>query len=106
MKQPIHKLKVPDDITELIRNMHPYLKRKIKTSLQMILSDPNSGKALKDELAGLRSFRVSRFRIVYRISSGKQIEIIAIGPRERIYEETYRILSKKIKKTDRESTKV
>jgi len=35
-----------------------------------------------------------RFRIVYRISSEKLIEIIAIGPRERIYEKTFLILKK------------
>ncbi len=92
MKRTIYKLRVPDEIAELIRAMHPDLKKKIRASLQTILSDPYSGKALKDELEGLRSFRVSTFRIVYRISSKKQIEIIAIGPRERIYEETFRLI--------------
>ncbi len=94
MKRTIYKLRVPDEIAELIWAMHPDLKKKIRASLQTILSDPYSGKALKDELEGLRSFRVSTFRIVYRISSKKQIEIIAIGPRERIYEETLRLISK------------
>ncbi|MBI5025952.1 MAG: type II toxin-antitoxin system RelE/ParE family toxin [Nitrospirae bacterium] len=97
MQRPLYKLRVPDDVTSLIRNMHPHLRRKVKTSLQMILSDPNSGKELKDELSGLRSFRVSRFRIIYRISrisSMKEIEIIAIGPRERIYEETLKLVLK------------
>jgi len=94
MKQPIHKLRVPDDVEGLVRKMHPDLKKKIKVSLQIILYNPETGKALKDELEGLRSFRVSRFRIVYRISSEKLIEIIAIGPRERIYEETFLILKK------------
>lgn len=95
MKQSTYKLKVPDDIAELIRHIHPRLKKKIKTSLQIIISDPDSGKALKDELAGLKSFRVSRFRIIYRVSHKKEIEVIAIGPRENIYEETFRILSHK-----------
>jgi len=94
MKQPIHKLRVPDDVAELVRKMHPDLKKKIKASLQIILYNPETGKALKGELEGLRSFRVSRFRIVYRISSEKLIEIIAIGPRERIYEKTFLILKK------------
>ncbi|MBM4128950.1 MAG: type II toxin-antitoxin system RelE/ParE family toxin [Nitrospira sp.] len=92
MERPAYKLRVPDEVAELLRDVHPHLKRKIKASLQMILSDPESGKALKDELSGLRSFRVSRFRIVYRIASARQIEIVAIGPRERIYEETFRLL--------------
>jgi mRNA-degrading endonuclease RelE of RelBE toxin-antitoxin system len=63
----MYKLVVPGDIRELINAMHPSLKKKDKSSLKMILSDPHLGKALMDELAGLRSFRVSSFRIVYRI---------------------------------------
>ncbi|HDH05871.1 MAG TPA: type II toxin-antitoxin system RelE/ParE family toxin [Nitrospirae bacterium] len=94
MTPSYHKLLVPDDIAELIRTMHPHLKKKVRASLQIILSAPLSGKALKDELAGLRSFRVSKFRIIYRISRRKHIEIVAVGPRERIYEETFRLLNR------------
>jgi mRNA interferase RelE/StbE len=47
-----------------------------------------------EELAGLRSFRVSSFRIIYRIKDIGQIELVAIGPRERIYEDTFRIIQK------------
>ena len=89
-----HKLLVPDDVADLIRTMHPHLKKKVKASFKIILSDPLSGKSLKDELAGLRSFRVSKFRIIYRVSKRKIIEVVAIGPRERIYEETYRLINK------------
>ncbi len=89
-----HKLLVPDDIAKLISTMHPHLKKKIKASLNIILTDPYAGKALKDELAGLRSFRVSKFRIIYRVSKKKQIELVAVGPRERIYEETFRLLNR------------
>jgi mRNA interferase RelE/StbE len=92
MKKPIYKLRVPEDVANLIRTIHPHLKKKIKSSLQTILYKPGSGKALKGNLTGLRSFRVSRFRIIYRVSGRKQVEIIAIGPRERIYEETFRKL--------------
>ncbi len=95
MKQSEHKLRVPDDVATFIRRIHPHLKKKIKASLKGILSDPDSGKALRNDLAGLRSVHVSRFRIIYRISQKKEIEIIAIGPRERIYEETFWILNKK-----------
>ena len=94
MKEPALKLIIPDDVAEFVRRMHPYLKKKIKASLNIILSDPDSGKMLRDELTGLRSFRVSSFRIIYRSSTRKIIEIVAIGPRERIYEETFRLLKK------------
>ncbi len=88
------KFIVRRDIQELIRKVHPDLKKKIRASLKMILSEPNSGKALGDELSGLRSLRVSSFRIIYRIRNAEEIELVAIGPRERIYEETFRIMRK------------
>jgi mRNA interferase RelE/StbE len=92
----MHKLVVPNDLRKLIRAMHPSLKKKVKTSLEIILSEPYSGKALKDELSGLRSFRISSFRIIYKIKEPEQIELVAVGPRERIYEETFRMIQKKI----------
>jgi mRNA interferase RelE/StbE len=73
--------------------MHPHLKRKVKSSLKLILDNPSEGKALKDELSGLRSFRVGRFRIIYQVKK-RIIEIVAVGPRHRIYEETYLILKR------------
>ncbi|HYA91128.1 MAG TPA: type II toxin-antitoxin system RelE/ParE family toxin [Thermodesulfobacteriota bacterium] len=90
----MYKLVAPKDLQELIRTMHPSLKKKIKASLKIILSEPYSGKALMDELSGLRSFRISSFRIIYRIKEPGQIELVVIGPRERIYEETFRIIYK------------
>ncbi len=94
----MYKLVVPGGIRELIRTMHPSLKKRVKSSLKMILSDPHSGKVLLDELAGLRSFRVSSFRIIYRIKDIEQVELVAAGPRERIYEETFRIIQKEGRK--------
>jgi mRNA interferase RelE/StbE len=85
--------RISDEVVELIRGMHPDLKKKVKASLNTVLLNPYSGKALKKELAGLWSFRVSRFRIIYKIVK-KEIQIIAIGPRSSIYKETYRLLNK------------
>lgn len=88
------KLRVPYDIEILIQGMHPDLRKKVKGSLRTILSEPYCGTHPKDELNGLRSFRVSQFRIIYRMSGRHIIDIVAIGPREEIYKETYRIIAK------------
>ena len=93
MKQTIYEIRIPDRLAEMVRRLHPQLKRKVKASLKIILSNPDEGKPLKDELAGLRSFQVGRFRIIYRVRRD-DVEIVAIGPRERIYEETFLILKK------------
>jgi mRNA interferase RelE/StbE len=92
--RPQLKLRVPVEIVTFIRGCHPKLKRKIRAGLEHIVAEPDSGKSLKDELEGLKSCRISRFRIIYRISSKKIIDIVAIGPRKTIYEETYRIIKK------------
>ena len=95
--QVAYKLRVPDEIVSLIRGMHPLLKKKIKVALEEICNDPYCGKALKEKLAGLRSFRLKRFRIIYKVASRKEIIIVALGPRKYIYEETFRIIQKRRK---------
>ena len=91
-QRPLYTLRVPAHLAELIRGAHPKLKRKLRAALEDIAVDPLGGKALKDDLAGPWSFRVGKFRVVYRIAAGRCIELVACGPRERIYEETYRLI--------------
>lgn len=86
------KLRVPDKVAELVRHLHPELKSAVKAAITEILEDPLCGKALKDELDSLRSYRIKKFRIIYLIER-KWIDIVTIGPRKRIYEETFRIIS-------------
>lgn len=92
------KLRVPDEIVDLIKSLHPQLKRKVKFALRLIISDPHAGKSLKEDLKGIASFNVGRFRIIYRIALNRIIEIVAIGPRKTIYEETYIFVKKEAQK--------
>lgn len=84
-----------DETAELVRILHPDIKRKIKAALQTVLNDPQSGKELRDELKGLKSFKVGKFRVVYKTAKEREIiEVVAIGPRKTIYEETLRLLKR------------
>jgi mRNA interferase RelE/StbE len=89
-----YKLRVSGETAEFIRGLHPEIKRKVKAALDIITSDPSMGKSLRMELRGLRSYKVGRFRIIYRNPSKRIIEIVAVGPRKTIYQETYRLLRK------------
>lgn len=93
------KIGVSDETANLIRGLHPEIKRRVKSALKMILSDPDIGKALKDELKGLHSYEVGRFLIIYRLSSRGTVATVAIGPRRILYELTYRIVMKEESKT-------
>lgn len=85
----MRRLRVPGDVASLVRGLHPDLKRKVRSALDAVVADPSVGKALRDELAGLRSCRIGRLRIIYRVA-GSVIEIVAVGPRATIYAETWR----------------
>jgi mRNA interferase RelE/StbE len=89
------RLRVPDQVAETIRGLHPTLRQKIRAALQLPIERPTAGKALKNELAGLRSCRAGRTRILYRLAGERTLEIVAIGPRRTIYEETYRLLRRR-----------
>ncbi len=91
------RLRIPDEIVDLIRGCHPQLKRKIRAGLRNIVTDSESGKSLRDDLEELRSYRIGRFRIIYRISSQSIIDIVTVGPRKTIYEETYKIINRESK---------
>ena len=94
MKQTGSRIRVADNSAAVLQSLHPHIKKKLRTAFQVISDNPDAGKALGEELEGLMSYRVSRFRIIYRVGPDRRIEIIVIGPRVRIYEETYRLIRK------------
>ncbi|HUN68744.1 MAG TPA: type II toxin-antitoxin system RelE/ParE family toxin [Burkholderiales bacterium] len=93
MARAPHKLRVPPALAALVRELHPQIKRKLRGALDAIAADPGCGKPLKEELAGLWSLRVGKFRVIYRVRTGRRIDLVAFGPRERIYEETHRLVA-------------
>jgi mRNA interferase RelE/StbE len=74
--------------------LHPALKRQVRAALAQIVANPGAGKPLIRELTGLWSFRVGRWRIVYRIAADRIVELVAVGPRRTIYELTLRLISR------------
>ena len=83
MKQ--FRLGMSQDVRDLIIHLPPSLKKKVKTALHEIAINPYQAKELQDDLAGLRSYRISQSRIIFRIRH-TMIEVIAFGPRKDIYE--------------------
>ena len=79
------RLVVSQPLRDFLRHLPPELKRRMKQVLAEIIENPKSGKALSEELTGLRSYKFGKLRIVYRekISS---IELVAVGPRKTIYQ--------------------
>jgi mRNA-degrading endonuclease RelE of RelBE toxin-antitoxin system len=76
---PVFRLKVPVEVRNVIRQMPPELKRKLRAALEDILDDPTCGKALKEELEGYWTLRVGRTRIIYR-RARDNVEILPSVP--------------------------
>ena len=91
----MRRLRMPGELAGLIQGLHPDIKRKVRSALDEILAEPEIGKSLQRELVGLRSYRIGRLRVVYRVTSRGVIEIVALGPRSVIYEETLRLVRKR-----------
>lgn len=87
---------IPLHVGEIIRSLHPDLKRSVKAAIRAIASDPDCGEPLRRELDGLWKFRVRRFRIVYAIDrKTRTIRLMAVGHRRHIYEEVAARIHKK-----------
>ena len=92
-----YRIEMPRVLRDLIRHLPPELKAKIKAALRTIADDPYGARELSEELAGLRSYRVARSRVIYRIV-GSVVQIVAFGPRGDIYERAAAELSKTLRK--------
>jgi mRNA interferase RelE/StbE len=90
---------IPPHGAEVIRSLHPDLKRSIKSAVRAIAADPECGTPLKRELDGLRKYRVRRFRIVYAVDQKTRIiRLMAVGHRRHVHEE----LTERLRRTGRE----
>ena len=78
-------LVVRDELRDFLRHLPPLLKRKVKQALDEIVADPSSGKPLKEDLSGLSSYKIGRFRVVYRADE-EAIRLITVGPRKIVYQ--------------------
>lgn len=81
-----YRVLIPPHVEARIAKLPPFLKSKVRTALDHLSQYPFEGKALKEDLAGLYSYRVARHRIVYSIHhSLLEVHVVALGHRGVIY---------------------
>ena len=92
MNRP-RRLRIPDEISDRIRALHPDLKRKIRATVDELLSDTAQGKPLRGRLLPFNSVRIGRVRVIYRVVQDI-VEILTIGPRRTVYDEAERLTAR------------
>ena len=89
----LYRIEIPSEAADIIRTLPPEVKRQVKQALIHLTEFPGAGKPLTGELAGLHSYRVRRFRIVYQLTpSQRRLLVLHVGYRQTVYEELVRRL--------------
>ena len=80
----------------LISKLPPEIKRLVRSSIDGLLTKPAAGTELAGELDGFRSYRVRRYRIIYRLDEDEScLEIHHVGHRRDVYETLRSLLLRK-----------
>ena len=79
---------------EILRRLHPDIKRSVRKALDELSKNPYRGKPLKEELSGLWSLPVSHHRIIYQLETNG-ITVVYIGPRRDVYQQIRELLRKR-----------
>jgi len=85
MKRPA--VRYTPEAAALISTLHPEIKSMIRDAIDELRTNPFLGDDLQDELAGFKSYKPRRYRIVYKYEEeGNTIDVYYVGHRRDIYE--------------------
>lgn len=92
-----YQIKFTPESARILSKFHPENKKQIKASLKMLRQDPNIGSNLQEELSGFKSYKLKKYRILYKIDEKHNcIRIYHIGHRSDVYKQ-FKILLNKFK---------
>jgi len=93
MKKPAFGILYTKEAKKNIERLDPSVRRLIKKAIESLAVNPEKGKPLSYELAGLRSLGTSEYRVIYRIKGGELlIIVVAVGHRREIYKKLRELL--------------
>jgi mRNA interferase RelE/StbE len=82
------------EASRLLSKLHPENKKLIKAALEELRNNPYAGSDLQEELYGYKSFKLKRFRVLYKINEeDNTIQIYHIGHRKDVYQQFHRLLT-------------
>jgi mRNA interferase RelE/StbE len=89
------RIRLTKEAGKLLSKFHPETEKLIKAALKELQNEPHAGHDLEEELSGFKSFRVKRYRIVYKINEEQNtLDIYYAGHRRDVYEQFRMMLAK------------
>ena len=88
-----YRVLLTPEAARLIAHLHPEIKKIIRDSLKVLQKEPYSGDDLHEELAGFKSFKPKRYRILYTVDDeNRTIRIYYVGHRRDVYDQFRHLL--------------
>lgn len=87
-----YRIRLTPEASRLIAKLPPEIKKLIRSAIDDLREDPYKGSELSGELAGYRSLKSRRYRVIYRFDDRQAfVEVYRAGHRRDVYE-TLRLL--------------
>ena len=84
------------ECSRLISKLPPEIKRLVRSTIDVLLTKHDMGTELTGELEGYRSYRVRRYRIIYRVNEDDScLEVYHVGHRRDVYQTLRSLLLRK-----------
>jgi mRNA interferase RelE/StbE len=94
MKKAAYRILYTREAKRNVEKLDPSVRKLIRKAIESLAVNPEKGKPLSYELAGLRSLRTSDYRVIYRIRGGELVIIVvAVGHRREIYKKLGELLN-------------
>ena len=75
------------EAARLISKLPPEIKRFVRATIETLLDKPQIGTELTGELDGYYSYRIRRYRVIYRVNEEEScIDVYHVGHRRDVYE--------------------
>ena len=89
------KIRFTPESAKLISKLHPDSKKMIKSGLKELQKNIHSGDDLQEELSGFKSYKIKRYRIIYRHNEDENsTDVYYVGHRSDVYEQFRELLIK------------
>ena len=81
-----YRIQLTPTAAEAFCCLHPEVRKQLKTGMMELANKPYSGKYLQNELYGFWTYKIKRYRIIYKIdNNNKLLKVYMIGHRRDIY---------------------
>jgi mRNA interferase RelE/StbE len=99
MRNAAHRILYTREAKRSIDKLDPSVRKLVRKAVESLAADPERGKPLSQELAGLRSLRTADYRIIYRARSSELVVVVvAIGHRREVYKRLGELLDRVAKR--------